>query len=108
MDEVKYKTIKVTGFYGDIDKIKRLAKAAHTTVSMLILDLCMPLIDKIIEVRYIGKEEVDLIPGKIYSCIEYSKGKGLENYMRVIDESGEAYIYWPEDFEIVEKKVERK
>ena len=58
--------------------------------------------DRIIKVRYIGEDIlVDLVPGKIYDCLEFSKGKGLDRYMRVIDDSGEDYLYPPEYFEIV-------
>lgn len=104
MDEVKRKTIKITGFHEDIDKITKAAKAAHTTASMLVLDLCMSQLDRIFKVRYLGEEKSGLIPGKIYSCLEYSKEKNHENYMRVIDESGEAYIYCPDDFEVIKNK----
>ncbi|MBR2302417.1 MAG: hypothetical protein IKA42_01285 [Clostridia bacterium] len=60
-------------------------------------------------VKYIGKEtmhylvknnHIDLIPGKIYDVIEISKKSGM---YRVVDESGEDYLYPTNFFEIVEE-----
>ncbi|MBR0317707.1 MAG: hypothetical protein IJQ86_00295 [Spirochaetia bacterium] len=53
------------------------------------------------KVRYIGEEQVDLRPGKIYDCLEIVKDKDIEGHMRIVDESGEDYYYSPENFEIV-------
>ena len=61
------------------------------------------------KVKYIGKERmyylvknnhIDLITGKIYDVIEISKKSGM---YRVIDESGEDYLYPTNFFEIVEQ-----
>ncbi|MBR2934817.1 MAG: hypothetical protein IKB79_04485 [Oscillospiraceae bacterium] len=49
-------------------------------------------------VKYIGiTNPVQLVNGKLYKCL----GKEYEFY-RVIDESGEDYLYLAEDFEIIE------
>lgn len=59
------------------------------------------------KVKYIGKEkenfiqdnnDMDLIPNKIYDVLEVSPKLG---YYRVVDESGEDYLYPPSFFEIV-------
>ena len=59
------------------------------------------------KVRYIGKKymdylternRIDLIPGKVYEVIEVSKKVG---FYRIVDESGEDYLYPPEFFEEV-------
>ena len=101
MRRIKYKTIKIRGFHEDIDKLMKAAKDANTTLSMFVIDCCMLQIDKIIKVKYTGEENVSLIYGNIYTCLEYSRGNGHNDYMRIIDESGEAYYYSPDDFEIV-------
>ena len=58
------------------------------------------------KVRYIGKEkmnflveenDMDLIPNKIYDAEIYTKF----GWYRIVDESGEDYIYPPELFEVV-------
>ncbi len=59
-------------------------------------------------VKYKGRENenfivennrVDLIPGKTYPVVNVSKNLG---WYRIVDESGEDYLYPPEFFEIVE------
>lgn len=51
------------------------------------------------KVKYIGKDSspLELITGNVYECI----GQEYERY-RVIDETGEDYLYPVEEFEIVE------
>jgi hypothetical protein len=52
-------------------------------------------------IKYIGSKSdpMELIQGKTYKCL------GIENgWYRVIDESGEDYLYPPEEFEIIEKE----
>ena len=59
------------------------------------------------KIKYIGEREVDtpnsykifmdVIPNKIYEVLAIEKG-----WYRIIDESGEDYLYAPEKFEIVE------
>lgn len=60
------------------------------------------------KVRYIGKtvenfivenNRMDLIPGKVYDVIKVEK----HGWYRIIDESGEDYMYPPELFEVVEE-----
>ena len=60
------------------------------------------------KVRYIGKtvenyivenNRMDLIPGKVYDVIKVEK----HGWYRIIDASGEDYMYPPELFEIVEE-----
>ncbi len=50
-------------------------------------------------VRFIGKygSRRSVLPGKIYECISMT-----EHWYRIIDESGEDYLYPKEDFEIVD------
>ena len=64
---------------------------------------------KIMKVKYIGKEymhylvennRIDLITGKIYEVIEISQKSGM---YRIIDESGEDYLYPTIFFQIIEK-----
>lgn len=63
------------------------------------------------KVKYIGKEQmdylmkdnhIDLFPNKIYKVLAIEK----HNYYRIIDESGEDYLYPPSFFEIVEGSVD--
>ena len=58
-------------------------------------------------VKYIGKtkmdfiqksNDMDLIPNKTYCVINVERG-----FYRIIDESGEDYLYPPQLFEIVEE-----
>ena len=60
-----------------------------------------------LKIKYVGEREVDIpnsyvifmdvIPNKIYEVLAIEKG-----WYRIIDESGEDYLYAPEKFEIVE------
>ena len=52
------------------------------------------------KVKYIGKisDPLELISGKVYKCL----GREFDRY-RVIDETGEDYLYPVEEFEIVEE-----
>ena len=49
------------------------------------------------KVKYIGEREVDIIPVKIYEVLSIEHG-----WYRIVDESGEDYLYGPSKFEIVE------
>lgn len=49
-------------------------------------------------VKYMGEETVDLIPGEIYDCIAECYFDDVLNDLRIIDGSGEDYLYSPEDF----------
>lgn len=60
------------------------------------------------QIRYIGRKkedflvkgnDMDLIPGKTYSVLAIEK----HGWYRIIDESGEDYMYPPELFEVVEE-----
>ncbi len=52
------------------------------------------------KVKYIGKTEfLVLTNNKVYSVISVEKG-----WYRIIDDSGEDYLYPPELFEIIENK----
>ena len=63
------------------------------------------------KVRYIGKREVDIpnsykifmdvLPGKVYEVLSIEDG-----WYRLIDESGEDYLYPPENFEEVAENEE--
>lgn len=52
----------------------------------------------LMKVKYIGaiSYPLELINGKIYDCLGIE-----EDWYRVIDETGEDYLYPPEEFEIV-------
>ncbi len=51
------------------------------------------------KVKYLGKTEfLVLTNGKIYNVLSVERG-----YYRVVDDSGEDYLYPPEYFEIVEE-----
>lgn len=53
------------------------------------------------KIKYIGSKSdpMELIKGKIYKCLSIENG-----WYRIVDESGEDYLYPPEEFEIVEKE----
>lgn len=53
------------------------------------------------KIKYIGSKSdpMELIQGKIYECLSVEKG-----WYRIVDESGEDYLYPPEEFEVVEKE----
>ena len=63
-----------------------------------------------LKVKYVGEESfdtpnsykifVDLIPEKKYEVLSVEKG-----WYRVVDESGEDYLYPPNDFEVVEDNL---
>lgn len=52
-----------------------------------------------IKVKYIGNvsDPLELINGKVYDCLGVEK-----DWYRIIDETGEDYLYPSEEFEIVE------
>ncbi len=52
------------------------------------------------KIKYIGtiSDPMELITGKIYNCIGIEK-----EWYRVIDETGEDYLYPPNEFEIIEE-----
>lgn len=51
------------------------------------------------KMKYKGPETMDLTPGETYQCIgEITEGPQT-GFLFIIDESGEDYIYSPEDFE---------
>ena len=51
------------------------------------------------KVKYTGKRMVDIIPGKIYKVLSIE-----HSWYRIVDESGEDYLYEPSPFDIVEAK----
>ena len=63
-----------------------------------------------LKIRYIGEYEIDtpnsykifmdVIPNKIYEVLSVERG-----FYRIIDESGEDYLYSPEKFEVVEENI---
>lgn len=53
------------------------------------------------KVRYIDESDpLELLNGKIYDVIEVDEKTG---WYRVVDETGDDYLFEPEAFEIVEK-----
>ena len=52
------------------------------------------------KVRYLGESDpFYLLKGKIYEVIEEDE----EGYYRIIDETGDDYLYDTDDFEVVEE-----
>ena len=49
------------------------------------------------KVKYINKSTVSLTNGKIYDVLAVEKG-----CYRIIDDTGEDYVFLPDEFEIVE------
>lgn len=49
------------------------------------------------KVKYINKSDVSLTKGKIYDVVYVKNG-----CYRIIDDTGEEYIFMPEEFEIME------
>lgn len=55
------------------------------------------------KVKYVGESDpLELLNGKIYDVIEIDEVSG---WYRIVDETGEDYLYPAEDFEIVEATV---
>lgn len=55
------------------------------------------------KVKYVGESDpLELLNGKIYDVIEIDEVSG---WYRIVDETGEDYLYPAEDFEIVEETV---
>ena len=53
-------------------------------------------------VIYKGLETIDLEPLKVYKCVAevYDENNKLHD-LAIIDESGEDYLYSPDDFEVL-------
>ena len=53
-------------------------------------------------VIYKGLETIDLEPGKVYKCVAevYDENNQLHD-LAIIDESGEDYLYSPDDFDVL-------
>ncbi len=52
------------------------------------------------KVKYNGPRKVDIIPEKIYEVLSIE-----HNWYRIVDESGEDYLYPPEQFSIVDNSI---
>ena len=53
------------------------------------------------KVKFIGEDDpLELLNGKIYDVIEVDEESG---WYRIVDETGEDFLFEPEDFEIVEQ-----
>lgn len=51
------------------------------------------------KVRYIGASDpLELLNGKVYEVLEVEE----EGWYRIVDETGDDYLFPPEDFEVVE------
>lgn len=50
------------------------------------------------KVKYIKKTNVSLTEAKTYDVMSVEKGS-----YRIVDDTGEDYLFQPEDFEIIEK-----
>jgi len=49
------------------------------------------------KIKYIGESDASLTNGKIYEVMSIESG-----WFRIIDDSGEDYLFSPEEFKIVE------
>ncbi len=49
------------------------------------------------KVKYINESDVSLTNGKIYEVINIEKG-----LYRIVDDTNEDYLFYPEEFEVVE------
>lgn len=49
-------------------------------------------------VKYIGETDYSMTNGKEYEVLEIE-----EEYYRIVDNSGEDYLFAPEDFEIIKR-----
>ncbi len=54
-------------------------------------------------VRYIGGRKADIIPNKEYKVLSIERG-----WYRIVDESGEDYLYGPSNFEVVEESTKER
>ncbi len=50
------------------------------------------------KVKYIRKSDISLTKGKIYEVLAIERG-----LYRIVDDTEEDYLFYPEEFEIVEK-----
>ncbi len=50
------------------------------------------------KVKYVGKTDVSLTNGKIYSVLAIEEG-----WYRIVDNTDEDYLFSPDEFEIVEE-----
>lgn len=50
------------------------------------------------KVKYIGEEDIDITPGKIYKCVEEAYLNGELLSLGIIDETKKEYQYSPEAF----------
>lgn len=48
-------------------------------------------------IRYIGKSDVSLTNGKIYSVLSVENG-----WYRIVDDTNEDYLFDPSEFEVIE------
>lgn len=56
------------------------------------------------EAKFLGESwGISLTKNKIYECIGYEG-----NFVRIIDDTEEAHLYCPEDFEIIDDENENK
>ena len=50
------------------------------------------------KIKYIGKSNVSLTKGKIYEVMSIEEG-----CYRIVDDTGDDYLFLPDDFEVIEK-----
>lgn len=50
------------------------------------------------KVKYIKETDISLINGKVYNVISIE-----EEWYRIVDETGDSYLFSPDEFEIVEE-----
>lgn len=52
-------------------------------------------------VKFIGEDDpLELLNGKIYDVVEVDEDSG---WYRIVDETGDDFLFEPKDFEVVEK-----
>ncbi len=94
VDRLEHTTIN------DVERITREAKmegkVAWSYQSKLDISIQYPVLA---EYKYIGKtDELEFVNGKIYDCIGYE-----DNMARIIDETGEDYLYNLDNFKLVKE-----
>ena len=52
---------------------------------------------RIVKVKYTGTSDISLTYGKIYEVIAVENG-----LYRIIDDTEEDYLFWPDEFEVVD------
>ena len=93
--------------YDEINRLKNMSKDEFEKLEKTILEKEKEIKNfrKIVpsKVKYLGKtDRFGLIKGKVYDVISVEK-----DWYRIVDETGEDYLYPPEKFEIVNNENQK-